>query len=319
MRALVFGQRVSFVEAYPDIEVGDGECLVRVHLAGICATDLEIAKGYMGFAGVLGHEFVGTVESGPRDWRGRRVVSEINCPCRKCDLCQAGLANHCRERTVVGISGRDGCFADQVAVPAENLHAVPEGISDEEAVFVEPLAAAYQVVRQCSIEARSRVAVVGTGRLGLLVAQVLAATGCRLVAVGRNPATLLFCEKKQIQPVSTRELVARQDHDVVVECTGSPEGLKIALAMLRPRGTLVLKSTYAAAAALDLAPVVVNEINVLGSRCGPFPDALDALARRQIDVSAMVSRTFRLERGVEALEAARSPDHIKILLRINSP
>ena len=317
MRAILFDKSVTYVASHPDAEPREGECVVKVHLAGICATDLEIIKGYMGFAGILGHEFVGTVESGSHSWQGRRVVGEINCACRSCDMCHAGLAGHCRNRTVLGISGHDGCFADYVTVPEINLHEVPESISDEEAVFVEPLAAAYQVIKQCPIESRARVAVIGTGRLGLLVAQVLAATGCRLLAVGRNPATLLFCEKKRIQAVSTDQLVVRQDRDVVVECTGSPEGLGIALQMVRPRGVLVLKSTLANPGRLNLAPVVINEIEVLGSRCGPFADAIDALARKEIDVSSMVSRTFRIEDGVEAMAAAGEPENIKVLLKIN--
>ena len=317
MRAVLHDNGVSYDHSHPEVQPGEGECVVRVHWAGICATDLEIVKGYMGFAGILGHEFVGTVESGSRQWVGRRVVAEINCACRACDMCQAGLANHCRNRTVLGISGHHGCFADCVAVPEINLHQVPAGISDEEAVFVEPLAAAYQVVKQCPIERRSKVAVVGTGRLGLLVAQMLAVTGCRLLAVGRNPRTLSFCEKKHIQAVSNDEVITRQDRDVVVECSGSPDGLNLALQLVRPRGTLVLKSTFADAGKVDLAPVVVNEINVQGSRCGPFSEALDALARKEIDVSSMVSRTYRIENAVEALEAARQPENIKILLKIN--
>ncbi len=317
MRAVLYDNGVSYSASYADAEPRAGECVVKVHLAGICATDLEIIKGYMGFVGVLGHEFVGTVESGSSRWQGRRVVGEINCACRSCDMCQAGLSSHCRNRSVIGISGHDGCFADYVTVPEINLHEVPDSISDEEAVFVEPLAAAYQVVKQCPIEPRANVAVIGTGRLGLLVAQVLAVTGCKLLAVGRNPKTLLFCEKKHIQTVPTTELVTRQDRDVVVECTGAPEGFNIALQMVRPRGSVVLKSTFAAPGNLNLAPVVINEINVLGSRCGPFADALDALARKEIDVSSMVSRTFRIERGGEALEAAAAPDNIKVLLKIN--
>jgi len=317
VRAVLYDNGVSYSDSHPDVEPGEGECVVKVHLAGICSTDLEIVKGYLGFTGVFGHEFVGTVESGSRQWLKRRVVGEINCACRACDMCQAGLSNHCRHRTVLGISGHDGCFADTVAVPEINLHEVPDGISDEEAVFVEPLAAAYQVTKQCPIDQRSKVAVVGTGRLGLLVAQVLATTGCRLLAVGRNPNTLLFCEKKRIQAVSVDDFIAKQDRDVVVECTGSPDGFNIALQMLRPRGTLVLKSTFAESGDLNLASVVVNEIDVRGSRCGPFSDALNALARKQIDVSSMVSRAFRLEHGIKALEAARRPENIKILLKIN--
>ncbi|MCP4250981.1 MAG: alcohol dehydrogenase catalytic domain-containing protein [bacterium] len=319
MRAIVFDKKLRFDPKYPEPEPGGDECLVQVKLAGVCATDLEIAKGYMGFQGVLGHEMVGTVVSGPRRRSGKRVVCEINCVCRSCDLCLGGLSSHCRKRTVLGIQGRDGCFADLVVVPERNLHEIPDAVTDEEAVFVEPLAAAYQVIKQFPIESRMNVSVVGSGRLGLLVAQVLAATGCRLEVIGRNPKTLLFCEKKGIMSRSLEDLVPRADRDVVVECSGQPQGLETALQMVRPRGTVILKSTYAQQAPVNLAPVVVGEVNVMGSRCGPFPEAIRALARRQIDVGSMISRTVRLDRGLEALEAAADPDNIKVLIKVDGP
>ncbi|HUU82399.1 MAG TPA: alcohol dehydrogenase catalytic domain-containing protein [Phycisphaerae bacterium] len=319
MQALVFDKQLRFETNYPDPQPAADECLVQVRLAGICATDLQILHGYMDFTGVPGHEMVGTVVSGPRLRRNKRVVCEINCVCRRCDMCLSGLSSHCRNRTVMGIAGRDGCFAELIAVPERNLHDIPDSISDEEAVFVEPLAAAYQVIQQCPIERRMNVAVVGSGRLGLLVAQVLAASGCRLQVIGRNPKTLLLCEKKGIMAKPVDELVPRADRDVVVECSGSAEGLEIALQLVRPRGTIVLKSTYAQQATLNLAPAVVSEVTILGSRCGPFPEAIGALARKQIDVSPMISRTFRLERGIEALGAAADPGNIKVLLKIAPP
>ena len=290
--------------------------LVAVKLAGICATDLEITKGYMGFRGVPGHEFVGTVVKGPRRWRDKRVVAEINCVCGRCEMCQHGLANHCRRRTVIGIDGRDGAFADLVAVPERNLHELPDAVSDEQAVFVEPLAAAYQVIKQCPIEKRMRVAVVGSGRLGLLVAQVLRTCGCHLEVIGRNELTLNFCEKKGIQTTPVSELVPRADRDVVVACSGSPDGFDLATQLVRPRGTLILKSTYARSAPLNLAPIVINEVSLLGSRCGPFPEAINALARRQIDVESMISRQLLLSKGLEAFDMAADPRYIKILLKI---
>lgn len=315
VNALVFKETLQFDPRHSDPAAGPEEVLVAVKLAGICATDLEIVKGYMGFAGVPGHEFVGTVTQGPRSWRGKRVVAEINCVCGQCAMCHRGLANHCRRRTVLGIAGRDGAFADLIAVPEANLHAVPDGLSDEQAVFVEPLAAAFQVIRQCPIEKHMKVAVVGSGRLGLLVAQVLRTTGCRLEVIGRNPLTLGFCDRKGIQAVPVSELLPKPDRDVVVECSGSPEGFQLAAGLVRPRGTIVLKSTYAADAPLNLAAVVIHEINVLGSRCGPFADAIDALARGEIDVETMVSRTMPLSSGVQAFEAAADPRNIKVLLR----
>lgn len=315
MNALVFNKTLQFDHRYRDPEPAEGEVLLAVRLAGICATDLEITRGYMGFSGVPGHEFVGTVIKGPRAWKGKRVVAEINCVCGRCDMCQRGLANHCRKRTVVGIQGRDGAFADLLAVPERNLHEVPDAVTDEQAVFVEPLAAAYQVVKQCPIERRMRVAVIGSGRLGLLVAQVLRTCGCQLEVIGRNPLTLEFCDKKGIQGTLQEDAVARSDRDVVVECSGSPEGFDLATRLVRPRGTLVLKSTYAGAAPLNLATLVINEVALLGSRCGPFGDALNALARREIDVESMISRQLPLARGVEAFELAADPRHIKVLLK----
>jgi threonine dehydrogenase-like Zn-dependent dehydrogenase len=316
VQAITFDTKVNLVTNYPDPEPAPGECVVAVHCAGICTTDLEIIRGYMHFTGVLGHEMVGRVIDGPEQWKGKRVACEINCVCGSCDMCRSGLTTHCRSRTVLGIAGRDGVFAERVRVPERNLHEVPSIVSDDEAVFIEPLAAAYQVIKQCPIDPRMTVAVVGSGRLGLLLAQVLAATGCRLQVVGRNPKTLQYCEKKHIQTVSVDEIVPRQDHDVVVECTGGPAGLELSMGLVRPRGIIVLKSTYADPAPLNLAPVVINEVTVLGSRCGPFAEAINALARKEVDVLPMIARTFKLDRGLEALEAAADADNIKVLLRV---
>lgn len=318
MKALLFADRLEFRKDCPDPAPETDGVIIRVDLAGICATDLEIAKGYMDFHEVLGHEFVGTVVEGPADWNGKRVVGEINCVCQRCDLCQSGLSNHCRKRTILGISGRNGAFAEFLSLPVRNLHEVPSSISDEEAVFVEPLAAAYQVIKQCPIDPRMRVAVVGSGRLGLLVAQVLATTGCRLEVVGRNPHTLLFCEKKGIQSVSVSDVIPRADRDLVVECTGNPQGMELAARLVRPRGMIILKSTYAHSESTNLTPIVVNEIAVLGSRCGPFPDAISALARKEIDVRSMISRQYALEQGSEAFAAADDGRHIKVLLKPRS-
>jgi threonine dehydrogenase-like Zn-dependent dehydrogenase len=315
MEALVFDQTLRWTAQQPEPVPGEGEVLVAVRLAGICATDLEITKGYMGFTGIPGHEFVGTVVKGPRAWRDKRVVAEINCVCGRCDMCQRGLSNHCRRRSVIGIQGRDGAFAEFIAVPERNLHEIPDTLSDEQAVFVEPLAAAYQVIRQCPIEKRMRVAVIGSGRLGLLVAQVLKTCGCQLEVLGRNPLTLDLCDKKGIQATPVGEVVARADRDVVVECTGSPAGFDLATRLVRPRGTLILKSTYAGDAPFNLAGPVINEVTLLGSRCGPFPDAIQALARREIDVESMISRRMPLSKGVEAFAAASDPRCIKVLLK----
>ena len=317
MRAVTFDTSLSFNPRFPDAVPGDGEALIRVHLAGICATDRHILSGYMDYRGVLGHEMVGTVVAGSPAWRGKRVACEINAVCRQCDLCLRGLSSHCRKRTVMGIVGRHGCFADLVAMPERNLHVLPEAITDEEAVFIEPLAAAYQVLVQCPIDSRQTVSVLGSGRLGLLVAQVLKGTGCKLTVVGRNREKLLICEKRGIQTFHVDDLVARQDRDVVVECTGSPSGLKLAGELVRPRGTIVLKSTCAGATPVELASIVVNEVRVLGSRCGPFPEAIHALARQAVDVRSMISRVFPIEQAVEAFAALARPETMKVLLKIN--
>jgi len=318
MRAVTFDGQLGYTTQYADPTPADGEALVRVHWAGICATDLHITKGYMGYRGILGHEVVGTVAAGTAEWQDRRVACEINCVCRSCDMCLSGLSNHCRNRTVMGIQGRDGCFADLVAVPERNLHEIPDAVSDEEAVFTEPLAAAYQVPAQVPIEPKMNVTVVGSGRLGILVAQVLATTGCKLTVVGRNEAKLLLCEKKGIQGIHVDNVVRRRDRDVVVECSGSPDGLALALELVRPRGTVVLKSTYTGGSKTNLAPAVVDEVQILGSRCGPFPEAINALARQAIEVRSMISKTFALEQAADAFAAAADPSNLKVLFRINA-
>lgn len=318
MRALTFTDALRFDAAFPDPQPAEGEAVVRVHLAGICATDLEITRGYMGFCGVLGHEMVGTVSAASPRWQGKRVVVAINCPCGKCDMCVKGFSNHCRKRTVMGISGRNGCFADSVSIPETNLHEVPSSISDEEAVFVEPLAAAYQVLAQCPVDSKTIVSVVGPGRLGLLVAQVLAARGCRLTVVGRNPSKLERCDKLGIQGIHVDDLVLRNDRDLVVDCSGSPEGLRVAMGLVRPRGTIVLKSTYSdrEIPTPNLAGLVINEVKLIGSRCGSLGEAINALVRKAVEVRSLITRAFPLEEGVAAFDFSRQRGTLKVLLRI---
>lgn len=319
MQALVVNQpdrgvlRVVTDRAAPVVR--PGEVLIRVRLAGICATDLEIARGYMRFAGVPGHEFVGVVVDGSNALRGRRVVGEINCICGGCDLCRAGLSTHCRRRTVLGILGRDGAFAELLTLPEQNCHVVPGEISDQQAVFVEPLAAALQVLKEGAIDRHSRVAVLGTGRLGLLIAQVISNVRPRLTVIGRNPHTLEFCEQIGIHALRIEEASPTEDYDVVVEATGSPAGLRLALQLVRPRGTIVLKSTYAQPEPIDLAPIVINEIRLAGSRCGVFADAIAALRARQVNVDRMVTAVYPLRDAVDAFAAAANPANIKVLLR----
>jgi threonine dehydrogenase-like Zn-dependent dehydrogenase len=316
MRALVFDQSLTFRPRHPEPDPA-GECVIRVRQAGICATDLEITKGYMGFRGVLGHEFVGEVTQAPsqrKELMGQRVVGEINCVCGRCDLCLSGLAAHCRNRTVVGILNRDGAFADFLKLPAQNLHVLPKTVDDDAAVFVEPLAAAYQVLKQVQVDAKKWVTVLGDGRLGLLVAQVLRDAGCPVRVIGKHPDKLALCEKWSIRSRPLADIKPRHDQDVVVDCTGTAAGIELALQMVRPRGTVVLKSTAAAGKPLNLAPVVIDEINIVGSRCGPFREAIKALAEKRVDVTSLIHRRMKIEQGVEAMELAARPGVLKVLL-----
>lgn len=287
--------------------------VVKVHLAGICNTDLELVKGYMGFRGVLGHEVVGTVAEGPPEWCGRRVVSEINFACGSCEWCERGLGRHCPQRRVMGILGADGGFADAVAVPVANLHEVPARVGDDAAVFTEPLAAAFEMLEQIRIEPRTTCTVLGDGKLGLLAAQVLAHAGARVLAVGRHAAKLAVLRRRGIETVLLADW-KRDKVDVVVEATGSSEGLALAAAATRPRGTLVLKTTVAGATPLNLAPLVVDEITVVGSRCGPFAPALAALADGRIDVQSLISARYPLRDGIEAFGRAKEAGVLKVLL-----
>jgi len=315
MRALVFDQTLSFRPRHPEPPADQGDTLLKVRQAGICATDLEITKGYMGFRGTLGHEFVAdVVESPDKSLLGQRVVGEINCVCGRCDLCLSGLSSHCRNRTVLGILNHDGAFADLLRLPAANLHVVPKTVDDDNAVFVEPLAAAFQILKQVKLDERKWVTVLGDGRLGLLVAQVLRNAGCPVRVIGKHPDKLALCEKWSIRSRPLADISPRHDQDVIVDCTGSPAGLELALAMLRPRGTLVLKSTTAAGKPLNLAPVVIDEITIIGSRCGPFREALRALAEKSVDVVSLIHRRMKLDQAVEAMELAARPGVLKVLL-----
>ena len=285
----------------------------------------------MGFNGVLGHEFVGVVEdanaAGPdrtaadrkaiRTWIGKRVVGSINCVCGLCDMCRAGLREHCRARTVLGITGRDGCFAEAFTLPATNLFEVPDHIDDDHAVFVEPMAAAHQILRQLTIEGRPYITVLGDGRLGLLCAQVLTQLNATVRCVGKHHKKLQHCEKWGVKHRVLDDVGLRNDQDIVVDCTGSTNGLTTAMAMVRPRGTIVLKTTVAtnhSQDSLDLSPIVINEIRVIGSRCGPFPDALEALSAGTVDVLTLISRRMKLSDGVDALRTADKSGILKVLL-----
>ncbi|MEZ4447623.1 MAG: alcohol dehydrogenase catalytic domain-containing protein [Polyangiaceae bacterium] len=315
MRALVFDGETATVVDRPRPRLAEGQVLLAGRLAGICNTDLEIVRGYMGFTGTLGHELVGVVEEGPLEWRGKRVTSEINFACGRCEMCAAGLGRHCPNRSVMGILSQDGAFAERVAVPIANLHAIPDAVSDEEAVFVEPLAAAFEIAEQIPrLEGREAL-VLGDGKLGLLVAQVLHHHGARVLAVGKHDDHLALLADRGI----ATSLLADWDRtrrDLVVEATGSREGFELAMAATRPRGHLVLKSTVADRGPIDLAPLVIDEITVVGSRCGPFAPAIEALASGAIAVRPMIAARFGLEDAPTALAAAGERGALKVLLEL---
>jgi len=293
-----------------------GEALVRVLKAGICNTDVELTRGYHPFTGIPGHEFVGVVEGGSALLGGRRVVGEINAVCGTCRACAAGRRTHCERRTVLGIVGRHGAFAEYLTLPVANLHLVPDSVSTEVAVFTEPLAAALEIQQQIAIGPGDRVLVVGDGKLGQLVAQTLALTGCGLRVVGRHDAKLGLLAARGI--ATTRDGDAdRGAFDVAVECTGNPDGFSIAQRALRPRGTLVLKSTYAGALTLDASGVVVNELTLVGSRCGPFSPALELLATRRVAVEPLIHARYPLARAVAAFEHAQRAGVLKVLVEVS--
>ena len=315
MRALYVDEQLEYHPKAPDPAPPPGEALIRTRLAGICNTDLEIVRGYMGFKGVLGHEFVGEVvraDDAP-ELVGQRVVGEINAYCGECATCRRGDPTHCPHRSTLGIDRRDGTMADYFTLPIKLLYPAPSSVPDEWAVFTEPLAAACEITEQVAIRPTDRVIVLGDGKLGLLVAQVLGLTGCDLLAVGRHPEKLAVLERRGIRTQIADEAIP-SGADVVVEATGSAGGFATARALVRPRGTLVLKSTFHRDVSLDLSMVVVDEVTVVGSRCGPFPAALRLLEQRLVDVESLIHQAFSLEDGLAAFERASAPGVLKVLL-----
>jgi threonine dehydrogenase-like Zn-dependent dehydrogenase len=315
MKAIYWdGDEVTLNSSYPPPIPNQNTAIVKVHLAGVCSTDLQIFKGYMQFRGVPGHEFVGSVRKGPNEWLGKRVVGEINFGCGKCEFCARDLSRHCPNRTVMGILNTDGAFAEYVAVPLENLHLVPDSVSDEQAVFTEPLAAAFEILRQVQISTADEILILGDGKLGNLCAQVLRLTGAKVMALGKHQDKLELIKRTGVRTMLLNDWTPRL-FDVVVEATGSPAGLELAISAVRPRGTVVLKSTIATAHRVLLAPVVINEINLIGSRCGVFPDALEALGDSHISVLPLIEQVYPLEQGIEAIQQAGRPGARKILLQ----
>jgi threonine dehydrogenase-like Zn-dependent dehydrogenase len=268
----------------------------------------------MGFRGILGHEFVGVAESGP--YAGRRVVGEINCACWRCETCRSGLPSHCPNRTVLGILNHDGAFADYIAVPQKNLHPVPDSLPDEVAVFTEPVAAAFQIPAQIPIARDARIVVLGDGRLGNLCAQVLARRSDHILVVGKHESKLALLRTLGIATALLDGALPDRAADVVVDCTGSETGLPTALRLVRPRGTIVLKTTVAGTQALAWAPFVIDEITLVGSRCGPFDQALAALTRGEVDVRPLISERLPLSAGVASLERAQTKGVLKVLIDV---
>ena len=325
MKALRYENQQLHVADIPR-PLAEGEALVRVTLSGICNTDLEIARGYAGFNGTLGHEFVGVIEEVSEPLTsgmpggvlrpGQRVVGEINAGCGYCGLCRSGDSRHCPNRTVLGILGRDGAHAEFLSLPLVNLLAVPQDISDERAVFTEPLAAACGILERVAIDKNTRVAVIGDGKLGLLCAQVLGTTGAAVTLIGKHENKLKIANNRGIETILSDQASQRnREFDVVIEASGSAGGFALALDLLRPRGILVLKSTFHGATEVDAARIVVDEISVVGSRCGRFAPALELLQAGRVNVEGLISDEFNLADGVQAMLRASEPGVLKIVLR----
>jgi threonine dehydrogenase-like Zn-dependent dehydrogenase len=319
MRALwLENQALSFRDDIPIPEPNPGEALIKVIMAGICATDLELLRGYYPFTGIPGHEFLGRVVSSPsrRAWEACRVVGEINIPCGECATCQRGLNLHCKRRKVLGIYDKHGAFGEYLTLPLDNLHQVPDSVTDDAAVFTEPLAAALEILEQVQINPTDKVLVIGAGRLGQIIARVLTLVPCDLVVVARyqNQKTLL--ENLQIQVLMDDSSVP-QDIDLVVEATGSPTGLDFARRAVRPRGTIILKSTYAEPVEVNLSSLVVDEITLLGSRCGPFRPALKLLENHQVDPKPLITDRYKLVDSLQAFKHASKPGVFKVLLEMD--
>ena len=322
MRALVIesdhenlGQKQPTLRHVPFVE-RNGECRIRVTYAGICGTDLELIRGYTNYAGIPGHEFVGVVEDAPntdRHWIGKRVVGEINVSCGVCDSCISGIREHCPTRSVLGILNRDGAFATHVSLPAINLHAIPDSLSDQAAVFVEPTAAACEILTQVEVNRNTRVAVIGDGRLGLLIGQVLHSTGATVTQIGRHPNKLKLAESFGLSTALSKNTFAPKSFDLTVDATGHPDGLQCAINLARPRGTVVMKSTFHGATPVELWPAVVDELTLIGSRCGPFEQGIEMLVKQHVKTESLVAGSYQLESFGTAFAVARTS--LKVLLQ----
>jgi threonine dehydrogenase-like Zn-dependent dehydrogenase len=315
VKALRFdGQNLNYINDYPKPHTG--EALVKVSLAGICGTDLEILQGYMSYEGVLGHEFVGVVaESENKDLIGKRVVGEINVGCEKCDSCKKGMQRHCPNRSVLGILNRDGAFAEFLSLPERNLHVIPDSVTDRQAVFVEPIAAAFEIKEQVLLKPDWHVAIVGDGRLSQLIISVLKTSCSDITCFGRHQNKLERLEKLGTRTKIGIESDEEASYDLVIEATGSNSGFLDSMKLVKPRGTVILKSTIASKENLDLTPAVVNEITLVGSRCGPFRPAINALASGIISVDGLIDSEYPLEKFNEAFDQAKNSKTLKVVLK----
>ncbi len=317
MKAVVFDEGLKLDKNYPMPASVAGEALIKVDTIGICNTDYEITKGYMGYKGILGHEFTGVVEKAQnKDLIGKRVVGEINCGCGKCDWCVQGLERHCFNRSTLGIWQREGCFAEYVSLPEKNLLVIPDNVTDNEAVFVEPLAAALEILEQVHIPPYKKVVVLGDGKLGLIIALALNAAGLDILLVGKHEEKLAIAAAQGVKTKLLSELKIEKAYDFVVEATGSITGFETSLALTKPRGTLILKSTIAASKEFNLAPIVIDEITVVGSRCGQFAPALRMLEQKRIDVNPLISDIYSIDDAVEAFERNKEKSSVKVLVKV---
>ena len=319
MRAVVFDNGLKLDKNYAKPSPQKGEALIKVNTIGICNTDYEITKGYMGYKGVLGHEFTGVVEEINADDKSllnKRVVGEINCGCGECEWCNQGLERHCPNRSTLGIWQRKGCFAEYVCLPVKNLLEIPENVSDEEAVFTEPLAAALEILEQIHIPPYKKIAVLGDGKLGLMIALALNAAGLDLILIGKHENKLEIAKKQGVKTKLLSDVEIKKEFDFVVEATGSISGFETSLALTKPRGTLILKSTIAASKEFNFAPVVVDEITIVGSRCGQFAPALRLLESGRIDVKPLISDIFELDESIAAFERNKEKSSIKVIVKV---
>lgn len=317
MKAVVFDNGLKLDNNYPMPVPQKGEALIKVNTIGICNTDYEITLGYMGYKGILGHEFTGVVEKAEnKDLIGKRVVGEINCGCGQCDWCAQGLERHCFNRSTLGIWQREGCFAEYVCLPEKNLLVIPDNVTDEEAVFVEPLAAALEILEQVHIPPYKKVIVLGDGKLGLIIALALNAAGLDITLVGKHEEKLNIAKAQGVKTELLNNLKIEKAYDFVVEATGSITGFETSLALTKPRGTLILKSTIAASKEFNLAPIVIDEITVLGSRCGQFAPALRMLEQKRIDVKPLISDIYAIDDSIEAFERNKEKSSVKVLVKV---